>query len=384
MVRACPHCGHQNAPDTLRCGQCGTELELPPPQPEAADLPTWRPPSGSSGAVPVAPENLTPWPVPKPKEHVGQTPWPVHQPLGPQATPPGASSQALPPNNIVPPRPDDPEQTWREPGAAAGGASGRVRKVRKVVRLKPKQPSMDDPTADDAPAADGSDPPSKAAKKRSAPTPPPEEEDAPIVPRILFEEEIQPPPPPPAVEQPHPSQASGDAHVLAESSFHPVADWWKRGMAFAIDTGACLLMGIFFLCFSILVAPSKPATNVGGPGNMAEHAQVEKRADWQTGVTYLMWVALCMAYFGLMTMRTGQTIGKRIIRLRVVNADDSESEGPSGLFHGILAGLCFAIPCFWPFAIAAGIMAAVMPTRQTLHDMATKTKVIDESREALA
>jgi uncharacterized RDD family membrane protein YckC len=273
-----------------------------------------------------------------------------------------------------------------------------VRKVRKVVRMKPKEVRPDDPPSTqggpvppaDTPARQASDPPSASGPRwlrRNTPPPEeePEEDDSPVVPRILHEEVIPPPPPPSAVDLPQPVSFSGETRILSESSFHPLADWWKRGLGFAIDAGVCILIGFLFCCCSALMAPGDAGdiTNADGTLNMQKYVQLQEKAQWQMRVSYLMWATACCAYFGIMTMRTGQTIGKRVMRLRVVNADDTESEGPSGLFHGLLVALSFSVPCFWPLLPTAAIMAAVMPTSQTLHDMATKTKVIDESREAL-
>lgn len=125
----------------------------------------------------------------------------------------------------------------------------------------------------------------------------------------------------------------------------------RRLPAFAIDTG--IVMVVWFVVHMV------------------------READLGLATGALNTLIAC-GYFGLLSMGEGRTPGKRVLKLRVVRQDDAESEGTEGLLHGAAEGLCLGMCLLWPVLVLSAVFAATRPDRLTVHDIVTKTKVIDE------
>jgi len=89
----------------------------------------------------------------------------------------------------------------------------------------------------------------------------------------------------------------------------------------------------------------------------------------------LLVVILAFAYYWISEARSGQTLGKRVLNIRVVSVDGSKaSVGATGLRTLLRAidGLLF-------YAVALVAVLATGQRRQRLGDMAAKTRVVDAS-----
>ncbi|MGW0930106.1 RDD family protein [Streptomyces sp. NPDC002644] len=87
---------------------------------------------------------------------------------------------------------------------------------------------------------------------------------------------------------------------------------------------------------------------------------------------------LYVAYDTIMTARTGQTLGKKLFKLRVANLDDGST--PSMVTSLLRAAVlwvpfAFCCACLW-IAVAGGWSFFDKPYKQGLHDKAAKTVVV--------
>jgi uncharacterized RDD family membrane protein YckC len=124
---------------------------------------------------------------------------------------------------------------------------------------------------------------------------------------------------------------------------------------------------------------------------------------WQQLVTQLFLLPMLIYQWRLMAT-TGQTIGKRALKIRIVRRDG----GPVGFVHGVLLrewvtlGLNFVLNSLGPFHVSlhvSPVLKALLsspallfeltdpllifgPARRTLHDRIADTKVIALPREA--
>ncbi|MEU3886350.1 RDD family protein [Streptomyces sp. NPDC029041] len=98
------------------------------------------------------------------------------------------------------------------------------------------------------------------------------------------------------------------------------------------------------------------------------------RSLWQAAVAAVLY----MAYDTVLTVRTGQTLGKRLLRMRVANLDDGATPSVQiALLRAAVLWIPFAFCCFcfW-IAIAGGWSYFDRPYKQGLHDKAAKTVVV--------
>lgn len=87
---------------------------------------------------------------------------------------------------------------------------------------------------------------------------------------------------------------------------------------------------------------------------------------------------LYIAYDTVMIARTGQTLGKKWLRLRVANLDNGSTPSvQTGLIRSLVLWIPFAFccACIWT-AIAGGWSFFDKPYKQGLHDKAAKTVVV--------
>ncbi|MFC8371439.1 MULTISPECIES: RDD family protein [unclassified Streptomyces] len=92
----------------------------------------------------------------------------------------------------------------------------------------------------------------------------------------------------------------------------------------------------------------------------------------------LIAAALYIAYDTFMTVRNGQTLGKRWLRMRVADlADGSNPSVQTALIRALVLWLPFAFccACVWT-VIAGGWSFFDRPYKQGLHDKAAKTVVV--------
>ncbi|CAL9549709.1 RDD family protein [Streptomyces sp. enrichment culture] len=95
---------------------------------------------------------------------------------------------------------------------------------------------------------------------------------------------------------------------------------------------------------------------------------------WQSLVAAVLYIA----YDTFMTARSGQTLGKKLLKLRVANlADGATPSVQTALVRALVLWLPFAFccACVW-IAIAGGWSFFDRPYKQGLHDKAARTVVV--------
>ncbi|MET9681239.1 RDD family protein [Streptomyces coeruleorubidus] len=98
------------------------------------------------------------------------------------------------------------------------------------------------------------------------------------------------------------------------------------------------------------------------------------RSFWQSAVAAVLYIA----YDTILTARTGQTLGKKLLRMRVANLDNGATpSGQNALMRAAVLWIPFAFccACVWT-AISGGWSFFDRPYKQGLHDKAAKTVVV--------
>ncbi|MER7198840.1 hypothetical protein CG723_15300 [Streptomyces sp. CB01635] len=143
----------------------------------------------------------------------------------------------------------------------------------------------------------------------------------------------------------------------------PLADSGKRVLARIIDIIlVSIVVGLLSWAFGIAEYQTNPDKIVYGK---------------QFGQSVLAAV-LYIGYDTFMTARTGQTLGKRLLKLRVANLNDGAT--PSVQTNLVRAAVLwlpavFCCACIWT-AICGGWSFFDKPYKQGLHDKAAKTVVV--------
>ena len=171
------------------------------------------------------------------------------------------------------------------------------------------------------------------------------------------------------------SAASGEARLPAT----PIAGFWRRLAAFAIDGVILLLptLAIYYLAFDAVVSLGEAGRLIG--------------------------LAAALAYFGLMNGPSGdgQTVGKSLMEIRVVNRDGEVLSTPRSMARFLVLGIPYflnglffevdietmglaeyALGALMALIVFGGLGATVYlyvfnrRTRQTLHDLAVGSFVV--------
>ncbi|WDV52010.1 RDD family protein [Streptomyces coeruleorubidus] len=98
------------------------------------------------------------------------------------------------------------------------------------------------------------------------------------------------------------------------------------------------------------------------------------RSVWQSAVAAVLYIA----YDTILTARTGQTLGKKLLHMRVANLDNGATPSvQNALMRAAVLWLPFAFccACVWT-AISGGWSFFDRPYKQGLHDKAAKTVVV--------
>jgi uncharacterized RDD family membrane protein YckC len=143
----------------------------------------------------------------------------------------------------------------------------------------------------------------------------------------------------------------------------PLADSGKRTLARIIDL---ILVGIVVWLLTL-------GFNVNEYEFGGDRAEVGKSLGQS-----LIALVLYMAYDTVMTARTGQTLGKKWLNLRVANLDDGANPSvQTALIRAAVLWIPFAFccACIWT-AISGGWSFFDKPYKQGLHDKAAKTVVV--------
>jgi uncharacterized RDD family membrane protein YckC len=204
--------------------------------------------------------------------------------------------------------------------------------------------------------------------------PPPPSEDDP------FKKKPQPPPdegggspydtPPPGGATPPPY--AGDPYGGGPygndplAGMPPLADSGKRILARLIDM---ILVGVVVW----LVAWGFNVNEYDVDGENIEYG----KSFGQSVIAAVLYVA----YDTFMTTQTGQTLGKRLLNLRVANLDNGATPSvQTSLIRALVLWVPFAFccACIWT-AIAGGWSFFDKPYKQGIHDKAAKTVVVSTS-----
>ena len=96
---------------------------------------------------------------------------------------------------------------------------------------------------------------------------------------------------------------------------------------------------------------------------------------WQTMFAYIIIMLAIQAFF---LAKSGQSIGKKLIRIKIVDAENGEKVNLTRIF--LLRSIVFIIlnMLFMPFITIADYLFALGKNRQTLHDKLAKTIVIKQ------
>ncbi|MFJ8595629.1 RDD family protein [Streptomyces sp. NPDC093598] len=143
----------------------------------------------------------------------------------------------------------------------------------------------------------------------------------------------------------------------------PLADSGKRTLARIIDM---ILVGVVVWLLTW-------GFNVNEYDVDSDRIEMSK-SFWQSAVAAVLYIA----YDTVMTARTGQTLGKKLLHMRVANLDNGATPSvQNALARAAVLWIPFAFccACVWT-AIAGGWSFFDRPYKQGLHDKAAKTVVV--------
>ncbi|MFD0380845.1 RDD family protein [Streptomyces sp. NPDC127112] len=178
-----------------------------------------------------------------------------------------------------------------------------------------------------------------------------------------------PPPPPHGGGPGDPYGGYGMPDPLA--GMPPLADTGKRLVARLIDL-VVVFVPLWLILFAIGFALPRDTDQNG--------ELTDSASRWFTGAALLWWlvyVAVWIVYDWFFTQNTGQTVGKKAMRLRVAMLNDG-SVPSSGSALGRAATLWVPVfLCCGLWWVVVGISILVdQPYKQGLHDKAAKTVVV--------
>jgi uncharacterized RDD family membrane protein YckC len=150
-----------------------------------------------------------------------------------------------------------------------------------------------------------------------------------------------------------------------------VAGMWRRLAAFAID-GAALLCTAGLLNWALL-AMIDPAPLLGGARGIGAVLALLEVPVWSVVLRIAPTLVMAALYFGIFWTLKGQTLGQRVLRIRVV---DPQGRRPHPARVAVrLLGQVLALP---PAALG-WIWVAFDREKQGLHDHLARTWVVRDA-----
>jgi uncharacterized RDD family membrane protein YckC len=148
----------------------------------------------------------------------------------------------------------------------------------------------------------------------------------------------------------------------------------KRFVAYLLDLGILLLILIAFLSFSI--PEIFIAFGVGGTNRLTY--------DALTFISLVRWIVLgviiVVVYFSFIPALTkGQTIGKRLVGIKVVKEDGSEGNFSIYFLREIIGRILFDFTSLG-VSIIVSTFLLLGKKRKTIYDTLAKTKVVEVRR----
>jgi uncharacterized RDD family membrane protein YckC len=149
--------------------------------------------------------------------------------------------------------------------------------------------------------------------------------------------------------------------VDVDASSEPLAQLWRRGVAALIDY--------------VILALVSAAVFAAMGGDFPEPGQAQQASDVQ-GLAFTV-LGVGLLYIGLLSgSPRGQTAGKAALRIRVRDAATGGPIGPArGLIRFGVVWLLYQL-LIVP-AVVDSLFAIVDPRRQTWHDKAARSVVVD-------
>lgn len=175
--------------------------------------------------------------------------------------------------------------------------------------------------------------------------PPPDPNDPPPPPPPPSGGYPPPPPPPPPPPGGYAAPVGGATGAGSGPLGMTLAEWPIRALAFLIDFALLFVVGILV----DLIFPDS--------------------------LSRLLSLVVAFGYYGYMNGELGQTLGKQVMKIKVVNMETGGTIGlPAGLLRYLIWVVLF-VACLVP-----GIVNALFPLwdaqKQTLHDKVVKSQVV--------
>jgi uncharacterized RDD family membrane protein YckC len=152
-----------------------------------------------------------------------------------------------------------------------------------------------------------------------------------------------------------------------------LAPWWKRFLAFLVDT---MLIG--FAGFIVLTVIGAAARNSNSP-NTSSQPLTAGQVVASVIALFLLLMIPCMLYFGIMNgSKGGQTLGKMALSIQV---RDARSGGPIGFWRGV--GRYAITALFFVLLVVPYLIDNLSPLydarRQAWHDRVVHSVVVDRN-----
>lgn len=184
--------------------------------------------------------------------------------------------------------------------------------------------------------------------------------------------EGQPPPP-------QPSAPAGAGGQPLSPQGVPLAEWWKRLVAAIIDSvivgipaniiGGILLGSLFALEPTVGVDPVTGLPTFNQAGFVA-------RMLAAYGGFFIVYLVITGAYYIFLHSSRGQTVGKMVMKIKVVDEATGELIPPGRAAVRWIVGIGLSLLCGIG-ALLDGLWPLWDPKRQALHDKPAKTLVVD-------
>ncbi|HYI45511.1 MAG TPA: RDD family protein [Actinomycetota bacterium] len=177
------------------------------------------------------------------------------------------------------------------------------------------------------------------------------------------------PPPPPAAPPPG---VTDTYNRKKDSQGRPLAEWWKRVVAYIIDSvvvgiPAWILAGIFSIGAESAIEVDPTTGQITGGGGFLAAYMGSILLTWALGVAYYV-------YFN--GGEKGQTVGKMAMKIAV---RDEATGGPIGYGKAAvryLVIIALSIPCGIPLLVDF-LFPLWDDKRQTIHDKAANSLVVE-------
>jgi len=136
--------------------------------------------------------------------------------------------------------------------------------------------------------------------------------------------------------------------------------FWMRAIAFIIDN--LVIAGIYFFVAPIVIDET-----------LADMFRDMAETGTQSRPSFLLDLALSIAYGALLVAYWSTTVGKKVFAMRVVRADGSRAGLGRALLREIARNVSLVV---FPMAIASAFMMGLRADKRSLHDLIAGTVVV--------